>query len=75
MLREFEQDELSLLEEPVEKRSVSDFNERFAKTAQGCNECHAALAHGFIRYRLPEKLGEGFLDFTPGKKPAPAQTQ
>ncbi len=53
-LKQFEDTYLDPLEKSAQTRRWKRFDTAYKKAVTGCNACHAASGHGYIRYRLPK---------------------
>ena len=52
-LKSFEESYLSKVEESAKAKEWKSFDAAYKKAVVGCNVCHAASGHGYIRYKLP----------------------
>ena len=52
-LKTFEETYLSKVEKSAQAEKWKDFDTAYKKAVAGCNACHAASGHGYIRYKLP----------------------
>jgi uncharacterized membrane protein len=64
VLKSFESAYLEPLAETVKQKDFAAFEKAFGETVAGCNGCHAGTGNSFVRYVLPQKPGEAYLDFT-----------
>lgn len=62
-LKAFEKQQLVPLGEAISSQDITRFNARFTAAVKACNACHTATGHDFIQYQLPDKSGQGFLDY------------
>jgi len=69
LLKGFEHTYLDPLMEAIEAQDWTLFQERFDAAVNGCNGCHAATGHPYIKYTLPEKPVEAYIDFNFKSKP------
>lgn len=69
MLKAFEESYIEPLGKAIEKKDLAQFNRSFAAAVNGCNACHTALGYGFIRYHVPKRPTQEFLDFTVKTEP------
>ena len=52
-LKAFEDSYLSKVEESVKAKEWKKFDTSYKKAVVGCNACHSASGHGYIRYKIP----------------------
>lgn len=64
MLKANEQTFLVPLAQAIENKDLKLFNRRFKEAANACMGCHAALGYGYIRFKVPAKPPQDFLDFS-----------
>lgn len=65
MLGKFQQVHGSAISTAIASKDLDHFNPVIAETIDGCNECHAAHQHEYIRFQIPQSGNPGsFLDFT-----------
>lgn len=69
-LKSFEDAYLKPLGETIENKDFAAFESSFKETIAGCNGCHAGTDHAFVKYILPQKPVEAYLDFTLKTDPA-----
>jgi hypothetical protein len=70
VLTTFEQNYNAPLLKAINQTNLPEFNRRFTVAINGCNECHAKLGRGFLRYQIPQPGENGsFLDFTAKTQP------
>ena len=53
-LKAFEDTYLNKVEESVKSKKWKDFDVAYKKAVVGCNACHTASGHAYIRYKLPD---------------------
>ena len=53
-LKAFEDTYLTQVTEQAKSKNWDGFKTTYQKAVIGCNACHTATGHGYIRYRLPE---------------------
>lgn len=70
MLKAFEKTYLDPLGESIEKKDLKQFNQRFSDAVTGCNACHTALGHSFIKFQLPMGQGRSMLDVNVKTEPS-----
>ncbi len=54
MLKAFEQSYLDPLEKAIDAKDWNAFEKAYSNAVQGCNNCHAATGHPYIKYVLPQ---------------------
>jgi len=54
MLKAFEETYLDRLEEAIKAKDFARFEEAYNAGVKGCNACHAATGHPYIKYTLPK---------------------
>jgi hypothetical protein len=55
MLKAFERNYLTPLVASIEKKDTRQFNKHYSAAVNGCNACHTALGHSFIRFQAPSR--------------------
>jgi hypothetical protein len=60
-LKEFENRYIKPLNEAIEKKDWDSFSKLYSSTTSGCNNCHIATKHPYIKYKLP-KIPPSFLE-------------
>ena len=64
LLTSFEEGYLEPLEKAILAQEWSKFNGLYRDAIDGCNSCHVGTDHGFIRFKLPARPTENYIDFT-----------
>lgn len=54
-LKSFEHSYLDNLNATVKAKDFKQFKAAFNQTIEGCNGCHAASGHAYIKYQLPKR--------------------
>ncbi len=68
-LKGFEDGYLAPLEDAIESKNFSSFDEAFRDAVAGCNGCHVGTGHTYVRYVLPQAPVEAYLDFNLASDP------
>jgi len=63
LLAAFEHSYLDPLEQAIENKDWGEFKKSYDEAITGCNDCHRATGHGYVKYRLPERPVETYLEF------------
>ena len=63
-LKAFEDGYLKPLAGAIARKDWTGFTKLYGDTVDGCNSCHAANGHAFIRFKLPFRPVEDYIDFS-----------
>ncbi len=67
MLSGFEHSYLDALEETIKAKDKTAFDAAYAKAITGCNGCHVATGHPYVRFQTPQTSPEPFLKLEPSE--------
>jgi len=67
MLESFEKSYLDPLAEAIEGKDKAAFDAAYTKAIDGCNACHQATGHPYIRVQMPKTSPEPFLKLAPSE--------
>ncbi len=73
MLVAFEHAYLDRLAQDILAKDSAAFNADLAQAITGCNACHQATGHPFVRYSGPQTSPEPFLQFSASEPAAPEE--
>jgi len=65
LLKNFEDNFLTVLDTDIENQDQAQFETDFADALTGCNDCHAATGHSFIKVQTPPSVVD-YLDLEGG---------
>lgn len=71
LLRKFGDTYLAPLKEMVMAKEWSKFDDFYREAVKGCNQCHVATKRGFIRFQVPARPVEDYIDFMRETDPVP----
>jgi len=63
LLADFEHGSLDPLSVAIDNKDVDAFNTAYATAVSGCNACHVATGHDFVRVQMPPTNPQPFLAF------------
>ncbi len=73
LLKGFEEEFLDPLAEDILAKDRAAFNRDFADAVGGCNSCHQATGHGYVRFVQPAGSPQPFLALAAGEPRAPEE--
>jgi hypothetical protein len=71
MLSNFEHTYLDPLAKTIEAKDKAAFGSAYSKAIDGCNGCHVATGHPYVRFQMPQTSPEPFLKLAPSEPKAP----
>jgi len=73
LLKGFEHQFLDQLAEDILGKDKKAFNGHYQDAIVGCNSCHVATGHGYVKVRIPNSTPEAFLKLGPSEPVAPEE--
>ncbi len=73
LLADFESTYLSPLEDAILAKDKDAFDQAYAAAINGCNDCHVATGHPFVRVQNPPTLPQPFLELAASEPSAPEE--
>ncbi len=67
MLSSFEHSYLDPLAEAIEAKDKVAFDSAYSEAIEGCNSCHVATGHPYVRFQMPLTSPEPFLKLAPSE--------
>jgi hypothetical protein len=67
MLKSFEDSYLQPLEEAIKAMDKTAFDSTYSEAIDGCNACHVATGHPYVRFQMPQTSPEPFLKLAPSE--------
>jgi cytochrome c553 len=67
LLKNFEHTLLDPLQEDIQRKDLGSFQKNYSAAIEGCNACHQATGHGYVRVQIPPTSPEPFLQFGPSE--------
>ena len=71
MLSSFEHGYLDSLAKTIEAKDKAAFDAAYTQAITGCNACHVATGHAYVRFQTPQTSPEPFLKLAPSDPTAP----
>jgi hypothetical protein len=71
LLKSFEDGYLTKIDDAIKAKDKNTFDTAYSNAIDGCNGCHAATGHPYIRFQAPQESPEPFLKLAPSEPPAP----
>jgi cytochrome c553 len=71
MLKSFEHSYLDPLAKAIEGKDKAAFDAAYSRAIKGCNGCHQATGHPYVRVQMPQTSPEPFLKLAPSEPKAP----
>ena len=65
MLSSFEHSYLDPLDTAIDEKDKAAFDIAYSQAIDGCNACHVATGHPFVRFQMPQTSPEPFLKLAP----------
>jgi len=65
MLSSFEHGYLDALAKTIEEKDKAGFDTAYTQAIAGCNACHVATGHAYVRFQSPQTSPEPFLKLAP----------
>ena len=75
LLKNFEHAYLDKLAADIQAKDQDAFNADFVKTVDGCNACHKATGHPYVRFQPPKASPMDILALSPSEPKAPGEPQ
>jgi hypothetical protein len=67
MLASFEHSYLGSLDKAIKAKDKAAFDSAYSKAIDGCNACHVATGHPYVRFQMPQTSPEPFLKLAPSE--------
>ncbi|MFQ5996321.1 MAG: hypothetical protein ACE5KP_01680 [Dehalococcoidales bacterium] len=70
MLSSFEHSYLDPLAKTIEAKDKAGFDTAYTQAIDGCNACHVATGHAYVRFQMPQTSPDPFLKLAPSEPKA-----